>query len=517
MVGPKRIAPIVFLALGAGGTYYGLSFAYPPGLPLPRALASFLLGAALIGSVVLRPLGKAPFPSLLGKTPVAALRRFHRGWQALCLGVPLGLVVYATGVTALSSWGVDPLSVRSLTLKITEDPRSIKGNRLLVRGRIQALDAQVQGNRIRILGDRGTVTAFVGPDRSSGILGTGRGATVFLEGKTIPPSTSTKGLFSFGNSWVFNATGSQILGSPPPLDRLRTLVRNRLLDTLRGQSWGGLSAALLVGYRDYLDDDIEQGYRKAGCAPVLALSGMHLAVITALLALALKRPLGLKAAAVAGGVVVFLYAWFVGPQPSLVRSVLMYLLGATAIVVGFPRPTASILALAFLGQMGADPPSALSLSFILSYLALGGILFFSEGFTDFLRPFFGPALGPSVSVSLGAFLATMAVVGSSFGILYPIGLGASLVVVPLAIFMMLGTLLWLPFHFVLPPLSLPLTGLLNLVYGVNGTVITLAARFPGVPIPLPMVLIPLTLAISLILVYGRYGSQTKRNRLEPFN
>jgi competence protein ComEC len=195
----------------------------------------------------------------------------------------------------------------------------------------------------------------------------------------------------------------------------------------------------------------------------------------------------------------------------------MYLLGATAIVVGFPRPTASILALAFLGQMGADPPSALSLSFILSYLALGGILFFSEGFTDFLRPFFGPALGPSVSVSLGAFLATMAVVGSSFGILYPIGLGASLVVVPLAIFMMLGTLLWLPFHFVLPPLSLPLTGLLNLVYGVNGTVITLAARFPGVPIPLPMLLIPLTLAISLILVYGRYGSRTKRNRLEPFN
>jgi competence protein ComEC len=273
----------------------------------------------------------------------------------------------------------------------------------------------------------------------------------------------------------------------------------------------------LIGYRDYLDDDIEQGYRKAGCAHVLALSGMHLAVITALLALALKGPLGLKAAAVVGGLVVFLYVLFVGPQPSLVRSVLMYLLGATALVVGLPRPTASILALAFLGQIGADPTVATSLSFILSYLALGGILFFSEGLAYFLRPFLGPALAPSLAASLGAFLATMAVVGSLFGVLYPIGLGASLVVVPLAILMMLGTLLWFPLHFALPPVAFPLTGLLNLIYGANGTVITLASRASFLPISQPIVLIPLTLAISLVLVYVRYGPRTKRNRLEPFN
>lgn len=517
MVGPKRIAPIVFVALGTGATYYGLSFAYPPGNVLPRGIASLLLSAALIGSVVLRPLGKEPFPYLLGTPPVAVLRRLHRGWLALCLGVPLGLAVYAAGASAITPWGVDPFSVRSLTLKITEDPRLIKGNRLLVRGRIRALDAQVQGNRIRLSGDRGTVTAFLSVDRGPRLLGSGRGTTVLLEGNALLSSRPATGLSGFGNSLVFNAAKSQILGPPGPLDSLRTLFRNRLLDTLHDQSWGGLSAALLIGYRDYLDDDIEQGYRKAGCAHVLALSGMHLAVITALLALALKRPLGLRPAAVAGGLVVFLYVWFVGPQPSLVRSVLMYLLGASALVAGLPRPTASILALAFLGQIGADPSSATSPSFILSYLALGGILFFSEGLTDFLRPFLGPALGPSLAASLGAFLATMAVVGSSFGVLYPIGLGASLVVVPLAILMMLGTLLWLPLHFALPPVASPLTGFLNLVYGANGTVITLASRAPPLPIPQPIVLIPLTLAISLVLVYGRYGSRTKRNRLEPFN
>lgn len=520
MVGQKRIAPVVFLALGTGTTYYGLSIAYPLEILFPRGLASLLLSTALIGSVMLRPLVVEGVASVLvkslGPQYIAVLRRFHRGSLAFCLGIPLGLAVYAAGESAITPWGVEALSVRSLTLQITEDPRLIKENRLLVRGRIQALEAQVQGNRIRLLGDRGVVTAFVAADRSSGLLDSGRGTRILLEGKTIRPSAPATGLSSFGSPFVFNAEKSRILGLPGPLDRLRTLLRNRLLDTLHDQSWGGLSAALLIGYRDYLDDDIEQAYRKAGCAHVLALSGMHLAVITALLALALKRPLGLKAAAVVGGLMVFLYVWFVGAQPSLVRSVLMYLLGAVALVAGLPRPTASILALAFLGQIGTDPSSAVSLSFILSYLALGGILFFSDGLSYFLRPYLGPALGSSLGVSLGAFLATMAVVGFSFGFLYPIGLVVSLVVVPLAILILLGTLLWLPSHFIVGPLASPLGGLLSLVYGVNRTVITLSSRFPPVPIPQPIILIPLTLAISLVLVYGQYGSRTKRNRLEPF-
>jgi competence protein ComEC len=108
-------------------------------------------------------------------------------------------------------------------------------------------------------------------------------------------------------------------------------------------SWGGLALALLVGIRDSLDSNLTRQYRDAGCSYVLALSGMHLAVLISIISFFLKKPLGLKKAAIAGAAVILLYCFIVGPMPSLDRSLLMYLLGVLAVLGALPKEPISLL------------------------------------------------------------------------------------------------------------------------------------------------------------------------------
>jgi competence protein ComEC len=365
---------------------------------------------------------------------------------------------------------------------------------------------------------RGRVLVFFPAEILPRLRTFGRGAELFLEGAFAePPITG-----GFGGPPMFRAKAVHITKPAPALEQFRTGIRQTLLDKLSPYRWGGLGAALILGVKDNLDSDLAQGYRNAGCSHVLALSGMHLALVAALAAFFLRRPLGIKLASLTGAGLILHYVALVGVQPSLERSAIMYLLGTAAILGFLPRQPLPLLSMAFLIQIIIHPSSGDSLSFILSYLALWGILTVGQISQGILRGRLPEFLSQPLAASIGAYLTTAAVTAASFGMVRPVGLLAGLVIVPLTSVFMIAAIAVLALGFlpVFPPGLAALMGLtdtgLSALYGLLNRMVSLAALVPGIPAKTwtREFLISL-IAVGLLLFLGNRFMQ-RRQTLAPF-
>jgi competence protein ComEC len=313
----------------------------------------------------------------------------------------------------------------------------------------------------------------------------------------------------------FNAKSVYIIKSAPFVERLRTAVRNGLLGRLNGKNgWNGLAAALLLGTRENLEGETAVRFRDAGVSHVLALSGMHLAFLSGLLALFLKPLLGKKGAALGGLVFILIYIFLVGPQPSLIRAGIMYVLGTVILLGGMRRQSVLALAAAFCLQTLWDPPSARGPSFVLSYSALAGLLLLSRPYAAILAGFLPKPLREPCAASLGAFTAAAPAVADFFGILRPIGIAAGLAVVPLISVFMVLSCLYLLLGFI-PPVLQVLDLLLGLVQDLVNRLVYWASLIPGVQVSLPLVLAGCLPVIVLIFGINRFY-QSYRNYLAPF-
>jgi competence protein ComEC len=358
---------------------------------------------------------------------------------------------------------------------------------------------------------RGRVLVFFPAESLPRLRDFGRGAGVFVEGSFA----ETSGGLSGGPS-LFRAKAVHIVRPPPAWEQLRTGIRLTLLEKLEPHIWGGLGAALLLGVKDNLDSELAWKYQAAGCSHVLALSGMHLAIVAAVTAFFLRKPLGLKMSSIAGAVLILLYVALIGVQPSLERSAIMYLLGTAAVLGFLPRQPLSLLSMAFLIQLLIRPSSGASLSFILSYLALAGILTVGESLHGILRGRLPELLASPLAASLGAYLATSAVVAAGFGAIRPVGILAGLIIVPLTTLFMIGAMAALAAGFV----SSFLTGIigmgLTLLYSLLDRTVSLAALAPALSAGWTRELL-LSLAVAVLCLFPGRLYNGRRQYLASFH
>ena len=240
---------------------------------------------------------------------------------------------------------------------------------------------------------------------------------------------------NFGNPYEFNyprflkrkgfsatsfapAENWQRVDDKPPLSlvNLAMKARNRLLSIyqdfgISGNEFGVL-AALTLGYREELSQDLRASYAAAGVAHVLAVSGMHVGVIFIVLSFLLgfmdkKRSTRILKAVI---IIVFLlfYSFITGLPPSVVRSALMLSLVVVAKTAGQSSNTYnSVFAAAFL-MLLYNPYYLFDIGFQMSYLAVLGIVYYTPKFQDLWQTrnkIFKP-LWSLLCVSLAAQLVT---------------------------------------------------------------------------------------------------------------
>lgn len=210
-----------------------------------------------------------------------------------------------------------------------------------------------------------------------------------------------------------------------------------------------LMAALAVSARSQMSPDQKNDYRRAGASHLLAISGLHVGIIVALLNLLLGAlRLGLKGRIVYGVVVITLlwgYAWLTGMSPSVVRAVVMFSLLEIGLITLRSTSSVNLLAAAALIILLFDPRAVFDIGFQLSFVAMLGIVTLFRPLYNLWKPRFRwlEAVWGVTVVSVVAQLATAPLVAYTFGQLPLLGVAVNGVVwltVPLVI---VGTLLFL--------------------------------------------------------------------------
>ena len=393
---------------------------------------------------------------------------------------------------------------------LSDDPRAFNDGRGMGSLGITQVTADAG---LRVSG-RGRITVFFPAEAIPGLRDFGRGSEIYVEGTMIRRE----------NDFLFRASGVYILKPAPGLEQFRTGFRLAVMEKFRIDNrqgnapvWGGLASALLLGIRDNLDSDLTSAFVNAGCSHVLALSGMHLAILSSVIALVLHLFMGIKPASLIGAIFIVIYIFLAGAQPSLVRAGIMFLLGTLALWGYLKKNPLSILAIAFIIQIFIQKDSGTSVSFILSYLALIGILVTGKTIHELLRGRIPEILNQGFSASLGAIIATAAVTAYYFGVLRPIGIIASLIITPLAsIFMILafGTLVLISFF---PILFEPLSNVLGLLYRLIEIVVYQAGRVPGLKTPNFIIILIVSLSLVFFLEYLKHRDRIYRSSIASFD
>jgi competence protein ComEC len=463
------------------------------------AVSGFYVPGFLVPAVIITVMIIALFCLCLFR--VLAFKQMEIYATVFAAGLCIGVCAQAAAVNNVR-FGIPENNITAINGVLLEDPRIISGGRAMA---VISLRDTAGENGLRA-GAGGEVTVFFPEDNALKVREFGRGTTIFAEGRLRGTDEKSR---------VFSAQSLHVVKKASALEQMRTGVRLRLIEIFDGKDWSGLALALLVGIRDNLDSNLTAAYRSAGLSYILALSGMHLAVLAAIIAFLLKKPLGLKAAAVTGGVIIILYCFIVGPMPSLNRAALMYILGVLAVLGALPKNSLSVLALSFLIQIAVSPSSGNTISFILSYLAMLGILILAKSLNSLFAGKVPDFLLQPLSVSCGAFLATSAVTCFAFGEIAPAGIIAGLLIVPATTIFMTGAIAWLVLDMV--SLSFILNYPLSLLYQFMEKIAFLTGQIPGISASKPFVILAFSLAISLIIVVLDRRMRDLRLKLQPFS
>ncbi|HEX2131814.1 MAG TPA: DNA internalization-related competence protein ComEC/Rec2 [Actinophytocola sp.] len=199
----------------------------------------------------------------------------------------------------------------------------------------------------------------------------------------------------------------------------------------------GLLPGLVVGDTDRLSRQVEEEFRAAGLAHLVAVSGANLAVVCVAV-LFLLRALRLGPRAAASGAMVALVGFVVlaGPEPSVLRAGVMGAVGLLALALGRERAALPALGTAVIVLVLWDPAMAVSFGFALSVLATAGLVLLAPRWAERLAARGVPrGLAEALAVPAAAHLVTAPVVAGMAGEVSLVAVLANLLaapVVPLA-------------------------------------------------------------------------------------
>jgi competence protein ComEC len=393
------------LGKGASGVNVRASWVWPDivqaerdrwPLWLPVALG---VGCGLYFALSVEPPAWAGFAALAAGTlaAVAAIRGWGRVPMALAAALLLGFGLARTREMAVATPILDHTIITHLSGRIESvEPRQA-GVRLVL--------SHVRSGAFA----RGTMPARVRVALRSGGDDLLAGQRVSLTAQLSPPPAPVQpGAYDFGRAAYFQSIGAvgfvyghahlvPVLHGETLFQRLTYGIQNlrarmtrRIRAALPG-STGAIASALITGMRGGISDEDEAALRDAGLAHVLAIAGLHMALVgggllwlvRALLAavpgLALNYPIKKWAAGAALAASLF-YLVISGAAVPAVRAFVMLAVALVAMLLDRPALTMRSVALAAAILLVFWPESITQAGFQMSFAAVGSLVAVAEWF-----------------------------------------------------------------------------------------------------------------------------------------
>ena len=303
------------------------------------------------------------------------------------------------------------------------------------------------------------------------------------------------------------------------------LLRQRIKSLIEGcfpADTMGFAKALLLGDKAGLDYETTLSFRLTGLSHIVAVSGLHLSILFALIyRIAGKRRF---LTALIGIPAVILFAAVAGFTPSVTRAAIMQIIMMLALLMRREYDPPTALACAVLVMLVWNPLVIASAGFQMSVCSVAGIYLFYSRIEKWLRAKLkGEGKGllrrlakgfvSSVALSVSATLLTAPLVAFYYGTVSLVSLAANLVVVPIISVIFYGIILACLAGVLLPAWSVGIgwlvSWLIRYVFGVTGFLsgLPLAAVYTESPY----------IVFWLVLVYGVVADTIalKRSRIWP--
>jgi competence protein ComEC len=268
----------------------------------------------------------------------------------------------------------------------------------------------------------------------------------------------------------------------------------------------GVLKGVLLGNPGFVAEKTIQVFRKTGVIHVLAVSGLHVGLLLGIFfyvfsAIGLDR----QKAMLSSLLVMFVYVAVVGGRPSAVRAAIMLSMVVMGDILGGRGNAYNSLCFAALAILIYNPGQLFTAGFLLSFLAVSGIIYLSPSMSMFL--------GKPLAVSLAAVLSILPVLVWNFNYAPLMSPVTNLLIIPLTAVLVALGIVFLTFSL--------FSGFLAEIYGISITYIVKLMEFicasvynsglAGVEVSRPSYL---TISIYyLLLIFAGLKSSKKRNAL----
>lgn len=329
-----------------------------------------------------------------------------------------------------------------ISLRLADSPQPYPKS---IRAKAQVL--AVDGRTIQ-----GDIYVYLRPDSTAHTLR--YGDRLLIHGY---PDTVRHSIYTTSDHYIITSRDSTSLRARSEAIRLRLLRRMQHGPLPRREA--GVAEALTLGWRADIEPETRSTYRSAGIAHLLAVSGLHVGLLSAIVGMLLIWLGRERRGRAIRGSIQLLSVWaftlLTGLAPSTVRAALMFSLFIIADIDGRRTPKLNLLAAAAIFTLLAKPTLLFDTGWQLSYSAVAGILI--------ARPLITACrnrLVQAATVSTVATVATLPVSLAVFHRFYPYFLIANVLIVPLAGVILMLSLLYmaLPTSLTAWPLDLILRG-----------------------------------------------------------
>jgi competence protein ComEC len=292
---------------------------------------------------------------------------------------------------------------------------------------------------------------------------------------------------------------------------------HRILDALYSGRAKGFVLAMLLGDRRLLDPDIKDALLLTGTFHLLAISGLHVVLVMALL---LRLPLPARGGTAARLGVLAAFTVLTGASPPVLRAALMFALGALLERAGRRARPVNTLGWTALVLLGVDPSLLHDVGFQLSFVAVLSILTLGQrlGPARDASPRERAARGwaaagarafaASLAVSVAASAGTAPITLVHFQRIHPLGPLWNLLAYPLTVVPVMGGFASLVLGAMHPVLGLPAAWIVEQACEWLLLPLRLGAALPGstllVPPPPPVVVVLASGALAAPLVAGTW-------------
>ena len=239
-----------------------------------------------------------------------------------------------------------------------------------------------------------------------------------------------------------------------------------------------LMLSIILGNSNLLEEEELVLYRNLGLAHILAVSGLHIGIISGFLIFIFSR-LGIKRKFnyIITLSIIWLYATLIGYSPSTLRACLMISILFLANLSHEPYDSLNTIFIAMFILLISNPFYLFSVSFQLSFIATISIIIITPRITQIFYPYKGKIIN-SLAGIIAVNIGLLPINAYYFNSLPLLGIIANLISIPILSISLIIGMLMIIFKYVFAIINPILGVILNILLNINSIVVNLLGDSP---------------------------------------